>query len=54
MTWDIVAMIAVVAFVAAVLSIVVALLVSVIMDAKTKRDVRLWEAGLVPKGWTVK
>ncbi len=51
MSWELVAQIAVIAFIASVFVVLMVLLTTAYQDGKNKRDIATYKAGLLPKGW---
>lgn len=51
MTWELVAQIVILMVATVILSALMMAIVSANRDAKVKRDIQLYEAGLMPKGW---
>jgi hypothetical protein len=54
MSWETVAQVVLIMFMATVFLVFLMSVFSAIQNAKAKRDIELWQAGLVPKGWKVK
>lgn len=54
MSWELVAQVVLVMFMATVFITLLMAIGSAMSDAKVKRQIKLWEAGLVPKGWRQK
>lgn len=51
MTWEFVAQIAALVLLALLSALILTGIVLATKTAKTKRDIQLYEAGLMPKGW---
>lgn len=54
MSWELVAQVVLIMFMATVFITLLMAIASAMSDAKVKRQIKLHEAGLVPKGWRKK
>lgn len=54
MTWELVAMLAVVALIFMVVVLFLTAMCSMVTEMRTKRQTELYKAGLLPPGWSVK
>lgn len=54
MSWELVAQVVLIMFMATVFITLLMAIASAMQDAKVKRNIKLWEAGLTPKGWRSK
>ena len=51
MSWETVAQVVLIMFMASVFLTLLMAVFTVVQDAKVKRNIKLYEAGLMPKGW---